>query len=240
MPPLSSMQNEPWAINGMSRQRSLNRVLAKQTTMPPLTSSMQNESWNKSSGITRQRSLHRLNSKQLLSTTQDNESSSRVQRTRSLNRIIGAPSCLSPSNKKSVSRPRRCVSFGQFDVIHEIVHIDDIEDDEIDSIWFTPREKKQIARDAKAIVKKVDDGLLDSNDEACRGLEKHATRASKQRKEKVADVYDTVLGMQSFQQRRGLHLPNAMADLCRKQTSQSQRDAYEVALRDAMALLEEL
>ena len=117
---------------------------------------MRNESWNKSSGITRQKSLRRLNRKKFLSTLQDNESSSRIQRTRSLNKIIGAPSCLSRSNKKSLlSRPRRSVSFGQLDVVHEIVHIDDMADDEINSIWFTPMEKKQIARDAKAILKKV-------------------------------------------------------------------------------------
>ena len=150
------------------------------------------------------------------------------------------------STKKVVSltkeqRPKHSVSFEKYDLVYDIPHIDDMDDKEVDSIWYTPDELKQITKNAKNIIREVNAGVRDvcGNDDDVLGLEKHTSYATKLRKDQLNDIYDTVLGIQSFQNRRGLSLPNTVADICRKQTQSSRQEAYEKAIRDALAILEE-
>ena len=148
------------------------------------------------------------------------------------------------SKKKIVSltkeqRPKHSVCFEKYDLVYDIPHIDDMDDKQVDSIWYTPDEMKQITKTAKNIVRDVNAGVLDVCDDDVLGLEKHTTSATKLRKDQLNDIYDAVLGMQSFQKRRGLSLPHTVADICRKQTESSKQEAYEKAIRDALAILEE-
>ena len=77
---------------------------------------------------------------------------------------------------------------------------------------------------------------LDSSTCTFRGLECHTDVAIQKRLEYQDGMYDAVLKLQEFQQKRGINLPNAMADVCRKQTAKARQDAYEKAVKDALAI----
>ena len=151
---------------------------------------------------------------------------------------------------KTKQQVKRSISFDEYDAIFEIEHINDMNESVRNACWMKPEESRQIRKDAIDIVEQVNcmwhydpvdgdhDELLESSTTTFRGLECHTDVAIQRRYEVQDSMYDAVLKIQEMQRTRGVNLPHAMADVCRKKTALSRQQAYEKALRDALAICE--
>ena len=159
----------------------------------------------------------------------------------------GSKSCLKKSvsmaagmgsRKVSLGNARRGISFDKFDRVLEIEHINDMPESQINAVWMKPEESRKIRKDAIKIVEEVNSGMVKSDSvEGFRGLEGHTDDALRERQEIRDNVYDAVLGLQEFQRRRGVNLPNAMADIYKRHSARAQREAQKMAIRDTMEIL---
>ena len=158
----------------------------------------------------------------------------------------GSKSCLKKcvsvagmgTRKVSMGGARRGISFDKFDRVLETEHINDMPESQINAVWMKPEESRQIRKDAIRIVEEVNSGMASRNSmEEFRGLEGHTDDALRVRQEIRDNVYDAVLGLQEFQRRRGVNLPNAMADIYKRHSARAQREAQKMAIRDTMEIL---
>ena len=128
---------------------------------------------------------------------------------------------------------KRSISFGKQIGIREIEHIDDMPESQVNAMWLHPAESDQIREEAIRIVERADAGEFVPESEL-RGLEGHLETNSREREEIRENVYDAVLGVQEFQRRQGVNMPNAMANVYRKHSQRSQIEAHQKAMRDTM------
>ena len=147
----------------------------------------------------------------------------------------GISSTSSRKASRANLKPSRSVSFDKFDRVLEIPHINDMSKETKNAVWMNHQEKKQIRKECIAIVDSVNAGRATGS--CFRGLEGHTDEALKERQEVQDNVYDAVLGLQEFQRKRGVNLPNAMADIYKKHSARSQWEAHQTAIRDTMAVL---
>ena len=169
----------------------------------------------------------------------------------------GSKSCLKKSTSTNGTKRsngakkqvKRSISFDDYDAIFEIEHINDMNESIRNACWMKPEESRQIRKDAIDIVEQVnskwhydpldgDNEDLESSTTTFRGLECHTDVAIQRRYEVQDSMYEAVLKIQEMQRTRGVHLPHAMADVCRKKTALSRKQAYEKALSDALAICE--
>jgi hypothetical protein len=122
------------------------------------------------------------------------------------------------------------ISFNNDVEIFEIPNMSDLSDEEIGSLWYSRDEKDLIRYKCAMIVGRMDAGeVLDES----RGLEMHTDSSLEKLRWVKSCAYEAVLGMQKFENFKGVALPDLMAELCHKCTASCQQEAHQRALRDA-------
>jgi hypothetical protein len=119
----------------------------------------------------------------------------------------------------------RSISFSNVVEVVEIPTINDLSDEEIESLWYSRDEKELIRDECATIVDRMESGeVLDES----RGLEMH-TDSSVEKLRRVKSCANEAV-LETF---KGVALPNLMAELCQKYTASSKQEAHQRALRDA-------
>jgi hypothetical protein len=151
-------------------------------------------------------------------------------------------------------RPKKnaSVHFSDFDSVYEIPHIKNMTPEEIRDVWLTRKERKRIDRNSSRIVAQLEAALrhdggeegdamarllilsIITEEECYRGLECQTPTAVQQREEIQEAMYKDVISMQNFQKRRGVVIPQALAEICSKHTAACQQEALAAAFRDAL------
>ena len=133
---------------------------------------------------------------------------------------------------------RRCVQFAAQKEVFDIPHLDDICDEEYDETWYSPDEIDAMVQEAKSLAAKIDQGCLVSG--VCtRGLEQN-TKSHRKRLLSIAELkFQAISSLQDFQklsqlQNNEIPVDDAIADICRRCSSQVVQDAIEVAKKDAI------
>ena len=144
--------------------------------------------------------------------------------------------------RKESSRPtftshkrHHIVQFTAFDDIVEIPHVNDMEDDEINDVWFSPEEMQAIRNKCKQLVTKMNE----TNKITERGLECHTADNLKQRTERKNQVYEAVLETQYTQRLQGIEDAEEIARLCMQFSEVAHLEGHVVGLCDAVAVQRE-
>jgi hypothetical protein len=129
------------------------------------------------------------------------------------------------------------VSFAEDAIIHEIEGIDNLSAEEIEKIWFTKNDYREISyRDAVIIISIVRKTVQE--DDCIRGLEGRTSVASDGKKQKFVEVMYTVLDEQERQLASGISDPITMASLYRKSTRACAKAAKKQGRRDWQSINE--
>lgn len=128
----------------------------------------------------------------------------------------------------------RSVQFSDENQIHEIPHIDDLSDEEIEGVWMSPDDFKDIRRECQKIIMIIehDSNLLNGMGIELRGLEHHMV---KQRKhiEGIQDLlYDTVDRLMRFHDETSMDVGDMLAEMCQKISSRSEALARKIGIED--------
>jgi hypothetical protein len=112
------------------------------------------------------------------------------------------------------------VSFAEDAIVHEIERVDDLSAQEIENIWFTKNDFREIRfRDAAIVIQIVRQTVQEDDDNHCiRGLEGRTPIASDHKKLKFIETIYVVLDEQERQFASGVSNPNKIASLYRKST----------------------
>ena len=107
------------------------------------------------------------------------------------------------SRSSTSSSTAVAIRFAQHDRIYEIPHIDDLSENEIQDVWLSPNEMKQIKQECIALIKIMgtdnDNIFEDTEDKCCtRGLDQHTKRYMERRRIENAIRSETVLKLQPF------------------------------------------
>lgn len=112
-------------------------------------------------------------------------------------------------------RPRNEVRFSDFDDIFEIVHVNDLTDEEYFDSYFTTEELGSIRSECMSIVNRMD--IKDDLGDMCvRGLDHHTEEYDSWRKQIRNNLREAVLEAQELLHARGILAPEMLAELSQK------------------------
>jgi hypothetical protein len=94
------------------------------------------------------------------------------------------------------------IQFADHDTIHEVTHLNDMEDEEVASAFYTKEELRAIKKESKTLVRMMEEGLHISNGKELfdtRGLEAHTKEYKRWSRELRYTLYDSIHAAQSSQ-----------------------------------------
>ncbi|CAJ1949161.1 unnamed protein product [Cylindrotheca closterium] len=129
--------------------------------------------------------------------------------------------------------PRR-VQFSGEHKIHEIPHIDDLSDEEIEQVWMSPDDFKDIRRECQKIIMIIehDSSLLEGMGIELRGLEHHMVKQRKHIEGIQELLYDTVDRLMCFHDETSMDVGDMLAEMCQKISSRSEALARQIGIQD--------
>ena len=95
------------------------------------------------------------------------------------------------------------IRFADHDTVYEVTHLNDMDNEEVSSAFFTATELRAIKNETKTLVRLMEEGLHISDDEELfdtRGLEAHTKKYKRWSKELRYTLYDSIHAAQSSQQ----------------------------------------
>jgi hypothetical protein len=144
------------------------------------------------------------------------------------------PSC--PSARMSQA-PRK-LRFALYDEVFEIPHVDDLSNEEVENVWTSPRELKNIRNKAQDTASLIDNTPIffnfgDSTGVCIRGLDQNTLSYYSRRDVKLKLVYDTVFKLQRYHGVQGVDVHGMIGELCTKFSAPSVATAIQFANIDA-------
>lgn len=115
----------------------------------------------------------------------------------------------------------RRISFAANDQFFEIPHINDLTKAEIQSVWISRSELKNIRQKCAVIVKVMDTESAAKNGVCFRGLDQNTPTYVAETMALRRQLYDAVHAIQAFQFSTGFIIPDLMAESCQKISEQS-------------------
>jgi hypothetical protein len=94
------------------------------------------------------------------------------------------------------------IRFADHDTVHEVTHLNDMEDEEVSSAFYTKEELRAIKKESKTLVRMMEEGLHISNGKELfdtRGLEAHTKEYKRWSQELRYTLYDSIHAAQSSQ-----------------------------------------
>jgi hypothetical protein len=124
---------------------------------------------------------------------------------------------------------QRSVSFSRHhDHIIEITHLNDLSQEEVESVWISPEES---AKSRQTCVRLVT--LMDlCQDKKERGLEQHTILAKARKEHMRRPLYKAVSAIQEYQMKHQVWNPDILAGICQKYSATCELEAHVVGLRD--------
>ncbi|CAJ1954389.1 unnamed protein product [Cylindrotheca closterium] len=121
-------------------------------------------------------------------------------------------------------RPVRKVSFSKMVTEYDIERASDFSDEERQAIWYSIPQLREIKKQAKHTVQKMERGLLDTSDDnwTFRGLESKTTEGSQQKYEARRSSWGAVFLHQDQQDIQDIPDPEFLAEMYREHTKVSQ------------------
>ena len=138
---------------------------------------------------------------------------------------------------KSVKPTKKSVSFNKTAEVHEIIHVNNYTDDEIDAAFYSDSDYQMMKADIRFTVHlMVSNSLQDDDDTYCRrGLEHHAPEGARRRKFNREMAFCAVLDEQDFQWEQEMHDSESIAEIYALETVHCQSVAHTIALEDQEA-----
>jgi len=141
------------------------------------------------------------------------------------------------------SQAARQVQFTTNDTVHEIRHINDMDDEEFHAVFFSVQERRAMRQDCNDLVRTIDQGLhiLDGKEVFdTRGLMSH-TKSNLRRSRELRDVlYGSILTVQLSDCHGWGNREDScdyIAQLSRDVTASSKGKALATAMQDAQEVL---
>mmetsp|Transcript_27392 Transcript_27392/g.45308 ORF Transcript_27392/g.45308 Transcript_27392/m.45308 type:complete len:195 (-) Transcript_27392:734-1318(-) len=103
--------------------------------------------------------------------------------------------------------------------------------------WLTTQELKALHSEAADVVKRMERGCLNSNDDTC-CLSKYSTRRRLHRIVVQKQLKDAIKAIQEYETQTGVKIPEIMAITCRKLTESMVNGAYLDGLRLYVEILQ--
>lgn len=101
---------------------------------------------------------------------------------------------------RSRSAPKRVSFTDVSDEVHEIPHLDDMPDEEVDAVWYNSEEYSEIKSSYQITIMMMEGGeTLDDSNHTSRGLEYRTQEGAWARYENKRDAYNAVLDEQDYQ-----------------------------------------
>ena len=129
----------------------------------------------------------------------------------------------------SFFKQNRCVRFSPFDEVMEVLHVNDMSDEEISQVWYSSKEMQAIRRKCRRTV----DLMNRCETLTSRGLEKHTEQILRQRSEIKSEIYEILLDTQHLQRLRGVVDPEQIAGLYKPYSDIAHLEAHMIGLSDA-------
>jgi hypothetical protein len=148
------------------------------------------------------------------------------------------------SRRRPRQEAQRGVRFAEYGEVFKIPHIDDLSDEEVESVWTSPEELNEIQNSARETASLIDSpnfgGALASRRRGqdggiCfRGLDQNTPSYVKKREATQNWIYDAVFRLQRLNwAQQDAHVHGMIADLCRRYSSPAVGAAIHVAKIDA-------
>jgi hypothetical protein len=131
----------------------------------------------------------------------------------------------------------RSVGFSPHDNVCDIPHFKDLSEEEIESIWMSKQELEAAQRNCVELVQRMNSSAS-LGDDSPRGLENYINRNVDKIEQIRIAAKKSVLGLQEFQNLKGVGVAALMAELYAMDAYHSQLDAYTRGLQDANDALE--
>ena len=140
-----------------------------------------------------------------------------------------------PLHEEIQQSPRKQVHFGDYDDVFEIIHLDDMDDDEFYDSYYSREELKAIRCECISLVKQMNNNKQDFDENLCvRGLDRHTSEYTTWRKEIQGLLYETVFEAQAHLESKGIYSPELIAELCEKYSSEMVEAAKIFGMYDAI------
>mmetsp|Transcript_13691 Transcript_13691/g.20185 ORF Transcript_13691/g.20185 Transcript_13691/m.20185 type:complete len:171 (+) Transcript_13691:221-733(+) len=124
------------------------------------------------------------------------------------------------------------ISFSKEVRVHEVLHVDDMTDDEVTATWYERQEmidiKMTMFRELSDMLK----GRVNEEEFTFRGLEYRIKEGNDKRRENKFNAIDAILDEQEHQFNDGVDNPEKISECYQKQTKQCKIDAQSLAKND--------
>ncbi|CAJ1932549.1 unnamed protein product [Cylindrotheca closterium] len=127
---------------------------------------------------------------------------------------------------------KKSVRFERHDRVHEIPHINDLSDEEIDGVWMHPDDFKTIRRECQAVILIIehDSDLIEGAE--LRGLEHHMAKQKREAQQIQELLYDTVDRLQKYGDESSTDVSDMLACMCQKISKRPEAFARKIAAED--------
>ena len=125
---------------------------------------------------------------------------------------------------------------------HFIDHVDDMDDEEIQAIWYDKRDYDAIKNKLIPIIRKMMKGEKseESNRSTTRGLEYRTRQGALRRQQNKSEGLASVLNEQDRQRKNNTKDDELLAEIYRGATSHCQDTSYALALKDEAFITKDL
>lgn len=118
--------------------------------------------------------------------------------------------------------------------VHEIPHIDDLSQQEVDDVWFTRSDYRRMKKEDEPIIKMLQSSTITPSH--ARGLENKCPMGAMQSRLAILDGISAVMQEQDRQIKVGRYDPDMMRSKYELATAEFGHEAYERGLSDAKAV----
>lgn len=134
---------------------------------------------------------------------------------------------------------KKAVRFDDYDYEHEIPHINDLSEEEIDAVWLSRDEHEAIRTKCKNILMFVNDEMTCNEYGICfRGLDQNTPEYIEQKAATYRYIYDSLHAIQQFQKTTGVSVSDEMiAETCQKLSAASTAAAHRRGMNDATSAI---
>jgi hypothetical protein len=137
-------------------------------------------------------------------------------------------SCNDEEDSHNCPLTTRSVSFSRHAHVIEITHLNDLSQEEVESIWISAQEMAKIRQTCMRLVTMMN--LCKDKKE--RGLEQHTILAKARKEHMRRPLYKAVSAIQEYQMKHQVWNPDILAGICQKYSAACELEAHVVGLRD--------
>mmetsp|Transcript_112426 Transcript_112426/g.157635 ORF Transcript_112426/g.157635 Transcript_112426/m.157635 type:complete len:207 (-) Transcript_112426:120-740(-) len=140
-----------------------------------------------------------------------------------------------PQQSVANQTKERSISFSDQKVVHEILHIDDFDDDEIDACWYFEEEYLAMKQDVDDTLSQIKENRpVDEIRQSLRGIEGKVESEDREGKKyaQIASILAVLTEQESFRNRLQHPDEGILSIVYRRYTQESQLSAYLTGIAD--------